>query len=222
MLSVPFGQTGGKGFSLNKNLTIKNATAGWPASAADQILIWNPTTSGYETFYLYEGDATLPKGWYSAAGAEPSFDDVYKDGLPEGSAFWYLAKDSSAQAEVCASGEVNLAALATFNLVKGNFNMIANPYPQSFSLNKNMELENATAGWPASAADQILIWNPTTSGYETFYLYEGDATLPKGWYSAAGAEPSFDDVYKDGLPAGTAFWYLAHQGEGTVKVTFTK
>ncbi len=226
MLSVPFKAIGKAGFDLNKNLVVENGTAGGDESVSDTILVWyfnEKGIGGYETFFLYEGyDEDWPRGWYGVAGDK--FETLHPDGLPAGTAFWYLAKDTTKNSKVTFSGEVDLADSLSFTLKRGSYNLIANPYPKAYDLNKDMEVTGGTAGGDESVSDTILVWYFNEKGigsYETFFLYEGyDEDWPRGWYGVAGDK--FETLHPDGLPIGTGFWYLAKSGEGELKVKFTK
>ena len=194
-------------FNLN-DVEIKNATGSDADNTADQVLVWNPTTSAYTTFYKYfEAEYPEDEGWYDAGGdAEPVLDP--------GSAFWYRAR-SSADKSITFAGAIESADDVTVDLTAGNFNMTINPFPAAIDLNDNatVTFTAATGSDADNTADQVLVWNPTTSAYTTFYKYfEAEYPEDEGWYDAGGdAEPQ--------LPAGTAFWYRARSGAGKA-ITF--
>ena len=95
--------------------------------------------------------------------------------------------------------------------------MVASAYPTALKLN-SVVATGLTPGESSDDADQIMFWNPETSGYQMYYLYSGP-DAEDGWYNAETDE-SFDDDYPTGKPAGSAFWYYA-RGTGTGSVTFT-
>ena len=100
----------------------------------------------------------------------------------------------------------------------GKFNMngmvFSNVDGSDIDLN-DMTFPNITGSDYLETSDQILVWNPGTSGYTTYwYYYEAGAAAEEiGWYGLLD-EPTT-------LPAGTAFWYLAKPGDGK-KITFKK
>jgi len=222
MLGGTFNGVGKAGYSLNRDFKGENLTAGPGSLTSDTIAIYDATTSAYTTYYLYEGDGEYPAGWYNA-GSEEWFDDDYPNGLPAGTAFWYVAKDTTVNAKGTFSGDVPMDASYTKDLVRGKFNMVASPYPVALKLNDaaQVTLTGATAGPGSLSADTIAIYNATTSAYTTYYLYEGDGVYPAGWYNA-GSEDLFEDDYPNGLPAGTPFWYVAQAGTGDFSITFLK
>ena len=222
MLGGTFNGVGKAGYSLNRDFKGENLTAGADSTTADTISIHNAATGIYTTYYLFEGDGDYPAGWYKV-GAESWFDDDYPDGLPAGTAFWYVSKATTVNAKVTFSGEVPMDASYTKNLVRGDFNMIASPYPVALDLNDatQVTLTGATAGASSATADTISIHDATTGIYTTYYLFEGDGDYPAGWYKV-GAESWFSDDYPDGLPAGTPFWYVAKAGTGDFSITFLK
>jgi len=222
MLGGAFNGVGKAGYSLNRDFKGENLTAGDEAGTADRILIHNAATGIYTTYYLFEGDGDYPAGWYHALN-ETWFDDDYPNGLPAGSAFWYLSKATTVNASVTFSGEVPMDASYMKNLERGDFNMVMNPYPVALDLNNaaQVTLVGGTAGDEAGVSDRIMIHNANTGIYTTYYLFEGDGDYPAGWYHALN-ETWFSDDYPDGLPAGTPFWYLAKAGTGDFSITFLK
>ena len=222
MIGGAFNSVGKDGYSLNNDFKGENLTAGAGLATSDTILIHDATTGGYTTYYLYEGDPVYKAGWYNA-GSDDLFDDDYPNGLPAGSAFWYLAKATTVNASVTFSGDVPLGASYTKDLVRGDFNMVMSPYPVALNLNDATEvtLVGATAGAGLASSDTILIHDAATGGYTTYYLYEGDPVYKAGWYNA-GSDDLFEDDYPDGLPAGTPFWYMAKAGTGDFSITFLR
>jgi hypothetical protein len=222
MLGGTFNGVGKAGYSLNRDFKGENLTAGPDSLTSDTIAIYDATTSAYTTYYLYEGDGIYPAGWYNA-GSDDLFEVDYPNGLPAGTAFWYVAKDTTVNAKGTFSGDVPMDASYTKDLVRGKFNMVASPYPVALNLNNaaQVTLTGATAGPDSLTADTIAIYNATTSAYTTYYLYEGDGVYPAGWYNA-GSDDLFEVDYPSGLPAGTPFWYVALAGTGDFSITFLK
>jgi hypothetical protein len=222
MLGGTFTGVGKAGYSLNNDFKGENLTAGPDSFSADTILIHNAATGIYTTYYLYQGDGTYQAGWYNAVSDE-WFDDDYPTGLPAGSSFWYLTKATTVNAKVTFAGDVPMDASYAKDLVRGDFNMVASPYPVALNLNDvaQVTLTGATAGPDSFTSDTILIHNAATGIYTTYYLYEGDGTYQAGWYNAVSDE-LFEDDFPNGLPAGKPFWYLAKAGTGDFSITFLK
>jgi len=194
MYVVPFEAVGGGDISI-PDLLSGDLTPGGGAGSADNILIWNPATSGYDVYYLYDnGDGTAT--WWKG-------DDSAEMGtVPPGTTFWYEAKGGNGSVTV--AGQV--ITTATFNLAVtgGNFNMLANPYPVAFDPNDTAAIDwlacGATPGAGAGGADNILIWDASTSGYTVYYLYDNGDSTATWWYGDDSAEA-------DPIPAGVPFWY---------------
>ena len=222
MVSVPFESTDGDGFKLNQCLAGVNLVGTANPATADQIQFWNAAAGTYENWYYYEaGDEYT--GWWDEATAMKMFEDQYPEGLPAGTAFWYKSAASASNGSVILSGQVPVAASVDVEILKGKFNMVANPYPVAFKLNDALQVSwaNAHGTSDPATADQIQIWNAAAGTYENWYYYEaGDEYT--GWWDEATAMKMFEDVYPNGLPAGKPFWYKAAAGTGTFDITFTK
>ena len=91
----------------------------------------------------------------------------------------------------------------TASLTGGKFNMsgivFSNVDGTAIDLN-DMTFAGVTGSDFDATSDNILVWNPATSGYTTYYYYY-DASAPddNGWYGTLDEETT--------LSAGTAFWY---------------
>lgn len=223
MVSVPFEGTDGKGFKINECLSGVNLVGAASAAAADLIQIWDAATGAYEDWYYYDvGDEYT--GWWDAITGLKLFEDVYPNGLPAGSAFWYKsAANASANGSVTISGQVPEAEVVDFEIIKGKFNMVAYPWPMGFKLNDASAASwaGATGAASAAAADLIQIWDAATGAYEDWYYYNvGDEYT--GWWDAITGLKLFEDVYPNGLAAGKPFWYKAAAGTGSFEINFTK
>ena len=212
MIAVPFNPVNGTGFMFDGDVLFENVVEGEDFADGDNILIWNAETSGYTFHYYYVGE-----GWTDDSG-NGYFADDYPNGLPAGSAMWYLAANNDKQVKITFAGAVESDADVTYTLIKGKYNMIANPYPVSFDPNEASQVEwsGVVEGEDFADTDNILVWNPQTSGYTFHYYYAGE-----GWTDDSG-NGYFADDYPNGLPAGSAMWYLATPGDGQLSVKFKK
>ena len=222
MVSVPFEGTDGKGFKLNECLSGVNLTGTGDSATADQIQIWDAATGAYENWYYYNvGDEWT--GWWDAGTGMSMFEDVYPNGLPAGSAFWYKSAAAATQnGSMTVAGQVLDADAADVEILKGKFNMVAYPWPMGFKLNdaNAVSWANATGTGDSATADQIQIWDAATGAYDNWYYYNvGDEWT--GWWDAGTGMSMFEDVYPNGLAAGKPFWYKA-VGTGTFDLAFTK
>ena len=224
MVSVPFEGTDGKGFKLNQCLSGVDLVGTDSPYTADQVQLWDATTGTYDNWYYYEaGDEWT--GWWDAITATKLFEDVYPDGLPSGSAFWYKSAASATKnGALTVSGQVFDGASVDFEILPGKFNMVANAYPVTLKLNDATQVDwkNSHGTDSPYTADQIQIWDPTTGTYDNWYYYNvGDEWT--GWWDAITATKLFEDVYTTGLPVGKPFWYkAAATGGSAFDITFKK
>ena len=219
MIGINFTSVDGKSGIQLKDITGSGVHGAEMTGDADQIRIWDPATSGYEMWYYYVDDSHEWDGWYDLATQMKMFEEVHPEGLANGSSVWYLSANGSTGGNASIAGAVDSAKSVTLTLTRGNFNQIANPFPVGFQLNNPDQVtwENATGAEMTGDADQIRIWDPTTSGYEMWYLYEDDSHEWDGWYDLATQMKLFEEVHPNGLPAGVPCWYLA---AGTLGQTF--
>ena len=90
-----------------------------------------------------------------------------------------------------------------------------------FMLNEDMTVDGVKGGDNVNVADQIQFWTFNESGvgiYQTFYYYDDGSDV--GWSFNGGEDPYFEEMYPNGLEAGTGFWYLATKDERVRKITF--
>ena len=111
----------------------------------------------------------------------------------------------------------DIVGYSTDSLASGNYTMGGMVFSAvgggAIDLN-DMTFAGVTGSDYDGTADNILVWNPATSGYTTYYYYY-DASAPEdnAWYGTQDEETT--------LPAGTAFWYRAKVGAGKT-ITFKK
>ena len=209
MSGIVFNSVGGGDVDLN-DMTFPGVTGADNVDDSDTILVWDPATSGYTTYWYYYEDGADEEdiAWYGYLD-EPTT-------LAAGTAFWYKAKAGSGKA-ITQSGAVESDADVSFNLTGGKFNMAINPYPTAIDLNDSdtVVFSAVTGADNVDDSDTILVWNPSTSGYTTYWYYyeDGADEADIAWYGYLDEPTS--------LPAGTAFWYKAKAGTGKA-ITFKK
>ena len=218
MYAVPFTGVGGGGFQLNSTAFSGDSFGAEGNMDADWVMIWNPTTSGYDNYYKYSDGL-----WYSGENDE-LFEDIqnYPNGLPVGTAFWYQSRGTS-DGNITIAGEVPTDSTLSSTVTCRNFNTLAYPYPVNFFLNDTAQVDwsGAYGAEGNMDADWVMIWNPTTSGYDNYYKYSDGL-----WYSGENDE-LFEDIqnYPNGFPVGTAFWYQSREpnvAKASFNVTFKK
>ena len=223
MIGINFTSVDGKSGIQLKDLVGTGIFGTDDPFTADQIRIWDPATSDYEIWYYYVDDSHEWDGWYDFLTQSKLFEDVHPEGLANGSAAWYLSANGSLGGTATMAGAVDAAASVTLTLTRGNFNMIANPFPVGFQLNNADQVTwgNAFGTDDPFTADQIRIWDPATSDYEIWYYYVDDSHEWDGWYDFLTQSKLFEDVHPNGLAAGIPCWYLSAAAiGGTFDVTF--
>jgi len=191
MLAVNWEKIGGGNVGIQELVDTSKLTSGYPWNNADNVLVWDPVTTGYKTYYLYTDGK-----WYDAS------DDILPstNTFSAGTAFWLL-RFGVGDTNVTISGQASQQATYTFPIKQLNYNLIGSPFASDYPLNSTYDwvASGATAGYPWNNADNILVWNPVTTGYKTYYLYTDGK-----WYDAS------DDVLPttDKLPLGKGAWYL--------------
>jgi hypothetical protein len=166
------------------------------ASTADQILLWNPATSGYITLYL--NTVSGNKTWLKFGGVGLNIQDNTVIGPTDG--MFARPRVGSVNATVC--GQVRTWKFA-FPLATG-LNFVGNPYPVSQSFVDR--LMNASHGFTGAGsvnvADKINYWNGdagTNASYAIYYLFK-NATLER-WLrvgQVGGVDHANDKLFDPG------------------------
>lgn len=205
MHGVVFTTVDGGDMDLNKDFDFPNLTKGDDTPLADNIQVWDPSTSGYTTYYYYNAEGDEENwGWVDANWELPNAK------LACGTAFWFKAKEGDGKA-MTQSGAVESEDDVTYDLTGGKFNMHINPWPVAVDLNDEnaIVIKNFTPGDDTPVADNIQVWNPATSGYTTFYYYNAEGDEENwGWVDANWELPKAE------IPACAGFWYKAKAGDG--------
>ena len=206
MGGISFLAVDGDDIDLNANVQVENLVKSDLADTADRIMVWDPSNSGYTTYYFYNAEGDEENwGWHDENFELPDAK------LPAGTAFWFMAYqegDEPAEKNITVSGAVEDAIVEPFEIVDGTENTFVNPYPCAIDLNdeKTVILANVTKSDMADTADRIMVWDPSNSGYTTYYFYNAEGDEENwGWH-----DENFE-LSDAVLPAGTAFWLYAYQ-----------
>lgn len=95
---------------------------------------------------------------------------------------------------------------ATFNMFSVQFGTVGGG---GFNINSGALSGDLLGAESNTDADQVQIWDPLTSSYAVYYLYSDGF-----WYNF-NTDAAFQADYPTGLPAGTAFWYMAKGADGS-------
>jgi hypothetical protein len=189
---------------------------------ADELQVWDPTTSNYALYWLYDSGGKYPTWdgrWIDKGTGDPAAAPFAK-----GSAFWLLSKGTTA-ASLLSAGQAPAVGAVTNTLVPGKFNMIANPYPAPYALNGPLAPDLLAAGAQGGIfatmadADELQVWDPTTSNYALYWLYDSGGEYPTWdgrWIDKGTGDPTAAE-----LPMGAAAWYLS-KGSDPVDFVFVK
>lgn len=214
----------GDELSIKTDVAFKNPTGGVEASLADRIRIWNPTESGYTTYFYYveEGDGYV---WHEENWLDEDEDEEvakqYQGKIAPWQGFWYQTYKvgSGDEKAMTVSGAVDQDIYDPFQIIDGKLHMFLNPYPIASNIKdeKSIIITNPTGGVEAAEADRIRIWNPDESGYTTYFYYveDGDGYV---WHEENWLDEDEDEEvakqYQGDIPAGQAFWYQTYLKPG--------
>ena len=174
-------------------------TAGAFPQQADQLDIYDTSTSGYDTYGLKSSDMEFhdTSDWFG--------DSVNPD-LPEGTGLWAHAPTNVSAHDVVLAGEVVGAATQSMDIV-GGYQLISYPFSCGVGINDlEFAYVGATAGLFPQSADQISVWNGT--GYDIYGLKSPDSKWydVNSWFTGSPTSNS--------IPQGAGFWYEARDTNG--------
>ncbi|HEU6447289.1 MAG TPA: hypothetical protein VFV23_02475 [Verrucomicrobiae bacterium] len=175
LVSVPF------------NVGVSNgANEIWPGTSLpdfSSVLVWNSQTFSYTTYY---SDSGSPSGWddinFNPLSGAPT--------LPVGQGF-FLIPSANVTNTFTGSVAVNVGTSNQMFLANGGTYLVSSVVPYAGSVTNG---NNSSGGLNLSSAgglpdfSSILIWDPNTFSYTTYY---SDSGSPSGW----------DDINFNPLPA---------------------
>jgi hypothetical protein len=169
-------------------------------SSADQILIQNPITKAFTTYFFATASKTLSAGWKNAAtgNTDASLTPLYQDqGL-------LVNRQVATNLTVKVVGGVKLG-MTISPLIGPGYNLGANMYASSSNTLATSGLftdgnstDSFVAGTPSSA-DQVLIHNDATGVFSTYFFATASKTLSAGWKNAATGNT---DASNTSIPLG--------------------
>jgi uncharacterized protein (TIGR02597 family) len=187
--------------------TSQNGLSGGNSSTADQILIWSNATQGYSTYY-YQTSGFGGVGWRKSGAptVDASATVVYPD---DG---FIIARKQSADVAITVSGAVKTGQTSV--PVPAGYNLLGNVYATSMTLASSGlytgDSATGVGGGNSTSADQILIWNPATSGYDTYY-YQTSGFGGVGWRKSGA--PTVD-ASTSSIPVGATLFVNRRTGGG--------
>jgi hypothetical protein len=196
MLSMPF--------DLNEPTIDKvvgtNGIAAATAASADNVLIFNPITQSYTTYWLFfSTNPSFNRKWRSSSGFATN---VF---LSPGAGVWYRSRAASNQVITLVGDVVNKSAVT--NLIRPGLQVLSYPFSSSIVMS-DLKLTNGTAATTAANADNIQLYNPETQLYTTYWLFfSTNPSFNRRWRSSAGFATNVV------IQSGSAFWYRSRGTE---------
>lgn len=185
---------------------------------SDNVQIFNADTQGYTTYYLFYTTKST-----SALNARKykwnSGSSVTTARVHNGDSMWFLSRSAN-DIQMNVSGEVELAAVSNIN-IKTGWNMIGSFFPDGWKVNDDAtgysadfwEHSGAHADTGTGNSDNIQVFNASTQGYTTYYLFyttkSTTALNARKYKWNAGSSVVNGSV----LSPGQGAWYL-HRGDG--------
>lgn len=188
--------------------TNQNGLTGGTSTTADQVLVWNSSTQGYTTFY-YKTSGLGGTGWrsFSSPSVDASGTVLYPD---DG---FIIVRNQASATSLTITGSVKTGQSVI--PVPAGYTLLGNVYATSMTLASSGlytgSSSTGVAGGTSTTADQILIWNPASTGYDTYY-YKTSGLGGTGW--RAFSSPSVD-ASNTPIPAGAAIFVNRIGGGGT-------
>ena len=232
MIAAQFKTVGEATHVVKLNDFVKGTMVGTQSSqTAPRIQVWDPE-NGYTDYFFFSQSAGTPsKRKYNYWAPYNNSLDNYEIGqaatVDLGSGAWF---NSANDCEITVAGEV--VEVATKDIfVKGNaWNLIANPFPTTMSVNNSVNWkELAEAGklvgtQSSQTAPRMQVWD-AENGYTDYFFFSQSAGTPsKRKYNYWAPYNNSLDNYEIGqtatIPVTRGFW-LNYAGED-MTLTFTK
>jgi hypothetical protein len=160
-----------------KDLVGTSGVAGNSADIADNVILYNPDTQAYVTYYLRNLPSPSFLQWLGPSGIATN---VF---IEPGMGFFYRSRTSESRTNTVV-GDVVMSSSIT-NVIKPGLQLLSYPY----SVGKNMSDLNLKGGVSGSAldvADNIVLFNSGTQAYITYYLRNLPAPSGLQWLGPQG------------------------------------
>jgi uncharacterized protein (TIGR02597 family) len=172
---------------------------GGTSTTADQVLVYNGV--GYDTYY-YSTGGLVGIGWRRVGSSPANTSQANTVLYPEDGVI--VKRNGATAANVVVMGSVKTGS-SSFAIVSG-INIVSNIYAAGQTLaSSSLYTGSATTGLAAgssSTADQVLVWNQATSGYDTYY-YSSGGLVGTGWRKI-GSSPANADQSAVVIPSASS------------------
>jgi hypothetical protein len=177
-----------------------NGVAAATSVNADNLLIFNPITQTYTTYWLFfSTNPSFNRKWRSATGFATN---VF---LQPGAGVWYRSRATSNQVLTLVGDVVNKGA--STNMIRPGLQVVSYPFSTSIIM-ADLKLTNGVAAATSVNADNIQLYNPETQQYTTYWLFSSaNPSFNRRWRSATGFATNVV------IQPGSAFWYRSRGAE---------
>lgn len=156
--------------SLIDDVAGKSGKASSFSTSADNVLLFDPVTQSYVTYYL-GSNATLGVHWRLGSAPQTNLFVSPSQG------FFYRSRSLQPWTNTVV-GDV-VTATAVTNIIRPGLNLLSYPFSVSRNLT-NLNLRIGKASSFSTSADNLMIFDQQTQGYITYYL-GSNATLGVHW-----------------------------------------
>jgi hypothetical protein len=121
------------------------------------------------------------------------------------------------------AGEVAEDATVDIDITAGAYNMIAHPFAADLPMNGGgiaWLTSGGVGGTTEAGGDNIKIWNPTTGGYKTYFLWNSATSYTS--YNGQWIDGDSLLGTSDSIPLGNGAWYLSRSAGADYSVTIPK
>jgi uncharacterized repeat protein (TIGR03803 family) len=185
------------------------------ASTADQLLIQNPVTKAFSTYFYATASKTLSAGWKNAATDNTDYSNqplyqnqgiVYSRPVATNLSFQLVGAVKLGPAIVPLFGPTNSSL--GYNLAPNVYATTTITLSNSGLYTDGVSTDSLVAGG-ASTADQVLIHNDAAGVYSTYFYATASKTLSAGWKNAATDNT---DAGGTPIPQGASVLILLQSG----------
>lgn len=157
MATVPFYSI--EGSNSIQVIMAGQMTGGANVGSGDNVILWNPTAQTYVTT-IYKHTSGV---WVE--GVQVSTQEMYT-----GRCFWLKSNHPLSNQVVTFHGEVITDSVITQQVFHG-YNMLSYPYDATVNITNTSLGAMAQGGANAGSSDNVIIFNPATQQYETYWRH---------------------------------------------------
>lgn len=170
-------------------------------NSADNLQTFNPITQSYTTYYL-GSNSTLGVHWRLGSTPQTNLS------LSSSQGFFYRSRLNRTWTNTVV-GDV-VTARAVTNIIRPGLNLLSYPYSVSRNIT-NVNLKVGRASSFSTSADNLMIFNPVTQSYITYFL-GSNATLGVHWRLGTAAATNLV------LEPNSGFFYRSRSSNNVVWV----